>query len=163
MLIKERTYLFLIDSCTDSCTDSCVESGIFPGMLSGILSGLVSGIFSKLFISAARSVISDCLSSIRTLRQIESVENLFSSWEPPIQGRDKIDNRMEQSIAYLQRIHSAVISNSNLEIQQDIMALCQKVVDELGLPAFAVNPLVAKAFASSLAATQNPKNAQTDA
>lgn len=103
--------------------------------------------------------ISDCLSSIGTLRQIENIEYLFSSWEPPIQGSEKIDKRMEESIAYLQRIHSAVISSSNNEIQQDIMELCQKIVSELGLPQFAVNPLVAKAFASSLAATQNQKNA----
>jgi hydroxyacylglutathione hydrolase len=70
---------------------------------------------------------------------------------------------MEESIAYLQRIHSAVISSSNDEIRQDIMGLCKKVVGKLSLPPFAVNPLVAKAFASSLAVEPNIKDAQPNA
>jgi len=96
--------------------------------------------------------ISACLISIKMLQKIDNVENLFSSWESPIQGQDNIIKRMDESIAYLERIHYAVINNSSKEKQQNIMELCQKVVDELDLPPFAVNPLVAKAFASSLAA-----------
>ena len=102
--------------------------------------------------------ISVCLRSIKMLQQINSVENLFSSWEPPIQGQDKIIKRMDESMAYLERIHTAVISNSSINKQQNILELCQKVVSELGLPPFAAMPLVAKAFASSLAAEQNQKN-----
>jgi glyoxylase-like metal-dependent hydrolase (beta-lactamase superfamily II) len=107
--------------------------------------------------------ISDCIASITTLQKIENIENLFSSWEPPIQGQEKIRKRMDESIAYLKRIHTAVINNSRNEKQQNIMELCKKVVSELGLPPFAVNPLVAKAFASSLAAEQNQKDAQQNA
>jgi len=66
-------------------------------------------------------------------------------------------------MAYLKRIHKAVIKNSSNEKQQNIMDLCKKVVGELGLPPFAVNPLVAKAFASSLAAEQNQKTAHLNA
>lgn len=99
--------------------------------------------------------ISDCLSSIKALQQIKNVENLFSSWEPPVQGQEKITKKMDESIVYLNRIHTAVINNSRGERQQDLMELCKKVVSELDLPPFAVNPLVAKAFASSLAAEQN--------
>ena len=69
---------------------------------------------------------------------------------------------MDDSIAYLKRIHAAVISHSTDAKNMDAMALCQKVVRELGLPPFAVNPLVAKAFASSLAAEQNQKIAKHD-
>jgi len=98
--------------------------------------------------------ISDCLSSIKALQQIKNVENLFSSWEPPVQGQEKITKRMDESIVYLNRIHTAVINNSRGGRQQDLMELCKKVVSELDLPPFAVNPLVAKAFASSLAAEQ---------
>ena len=104
--------------------------------------------------------ISSCITSITTLQKIENIENLFSSWEPPIQGKEKISERMDKSIAYLKRIHTAVINNSSNEKQQNIMELCKKVVSELGLPPFAANPLVAKAFASSLAADQNQKAAQ---
>lgn len=101
--------------------------------------------------------ISDCLSSIKTLRQIKNVENLFSSWEPPIHGTESIDKRMEESIAFLQRIHEMVSKIRETAKNMDIMELCQKVVSELGLPPFAANPLVAKAFASSLTAEQNQK------
>jgi len=96
--------------------------------------------------------ISACLRSIKMLQKIDNVENLFSSWEPPIQGRGGISKRMDESIAYLERIHTAVINNRSEEKQQNIMELCQRVVNELGLPPFAVNPIVAKAFASSLGA-----------
>ncbi|MEJ2033813.1 MAG: MBL fold metallo-hydrolase [Deltaproteobacteria bacterium] len=106
--------------------------------------------------------ISDCMASIMTLQKLENVENLFSSWEPPIQGREQIAERMKESIVYLDRIHAAVISHSTGE-EQNIMELCQKVTNELGLPPFAVNPLVAKAFASSLAAGGNHGMAQSDA
>lgn len=104
-----------------------------------------------------------CLSSIRSLQQVKNVENLFSSWESPIQGEEEIGKRMEKSIAYLQRIHSAVISACNDRSRQDIMELCKKVVGKLGLPPFAVNPLVARSFASSLAVDQDQKNAQSGA
>jgi hydroxyacylglutathione hydrolase len=99
--------------------------------------------------------ISACLSSIKSLQLIKNVENLFSSWESPIQGQEKIGKRMAESIAYLERIHNTVISSSIDGGQQDIMELCKKVVSDLGLPPFAVNPLVARAFASSLAVEQN--------
>ncbi|MEJ2688989.1 MAG: MBL fold metallo-hydrolase [Deltaproteobacteria bacterium] len=91
-----------------------------------------------------------CLSSIKALQQIKEVEHLFSSWEPPIQGREKIDKRMKESEDYLLRIHNAAVNISSKEKLQDIMELCRKVVSELGLPPFAVNPLVARAIASSL-------------
>ena len=105
--------------------------------------------------------ISACLKSIKMLQKVANIENLFSSWEHPIQGQGKIIKRMDESIAYLERIHTAVISNSRINKQQNIMDLCQKVVNELGLPPFAAMPLVAKAFASSLAAEQNQKNGTT--
>jgi len=107
--------------------------------------------------------ISSCLNSITTLQNIENVETLLSSWEPPIQGRKKISKRMEESIAYLKRIHKAVTNCNSNEKQQNIMDLCKKVVGELGLPPFAVNPLVAKALTSSLAAEQNQKTAHLNA
>ena len=96
--------------------------------------------------------ISACFRSIKMLQEIDNVENLFSSWETPIQGQDNISKRMAESIAYLERIHSAVVNNSSINKQLSIMELCQNVVSELGLPPFAAMPLVAKAFSSSLTA-----------
>lgn len=93
--------------------------------------------------------------SIGSLRKVKKVDYLFSSWESPIQGRKEIGERMEKSIAYLRRIHDAVIEAGSYEDRQDIMELCKNVVKKLGLPPSAVNPLVAGAFASSLEAEQN--------
>jgi len=102
--------------------------------------------------------IANNIRSIEKLKQLPLVEYLFSSWEPPIKGRDNILQRMEASLAYLRHIHEAVIESSTPENREDPMALCKQVVCELDLPAFAVNPLVAKAFASSLTAEQQPGN-----
>ena len=107
--------------------------------------------------------ISACLSSVNLLQKINTVENLFSSWEAPIIGHNKIAQRMEESIAYLQLIHRTVLTSHDVLKQDDIMDLCKKVVSELCLPPFAVNPLVAKAFASSIKVEQIQKNAQTGA
>jgi glyoxylase-like metal-dependent hydrolase (beta-lactamase superfamily II) len=55
--------------------------------------------------------ISSCISSITALQKIANVEHLLSSWEPPIQGCEAIKSRMAESMAYLQRIHTAVTNN----------------------------------------------------
>jgi hydroxyacylglutathione hydrolase len=96
--------------------------------------------------------ISTCLLSIKMLQEMDNVENLFSSWESPVQGQEKIIKRIKESVTYLERIHSVVIKKSTPNKQPNIMELCRKVVNELGLPPFAAMPLVAKAFASSLVA-----------
>lgn len=101
--------------------------------------------------------ISDCLASITAMQEIENLDHLFSSWEAPIQGREEIRRRMADSIDYLKRIHAAVMSRRATENNMDIMTLCREVVRELGLPPFAATPLVAKAFASSLAAQEDQK------
>lgn len=105
--------------------------------------------------------ISACFKSIGYLRQVKNVEYLFSSWESPIKGRKEIAERMEKSVAYLRRIHNAVIDTRNYGARQDIMELCQNVVKELGLHSSAVNPLVARAFASSLEVEQNQKDGRS--
>jgi len=94
-----------------------------------------------------------CMESIKRLNSLEGVKTLLSSWEPPVQGQEKIKKRMEEGAFYLQRIHRAVLEAKNLS--QDIMEICKQVVGTLRLPPIAVNPLVAKAFASSLAADKN--------
>jgi glyoxylase-like metal-dependent hydrolase (beta-lactamase superfamily II) len=94
-----------------------------------------------------------CIDSIKRLYSLEGMETLLSSWEPPVQGQEKIKKRMEEGVFYLQRIHRGVLEAKNLS--QDMMKMCKQVAGTLGLPPIAVNPLVAKAFASSLAADKN--------
>ena len=99
--------------------------------------------------------ISNCVESIKRLKSIDGVEILLSSFELPIQGRENINKSIWKSVSYLQRIHYAVLEAS--KAQEDIMELCKLVISNLGLPPFAANPLVVKAFASSLAAKDNKK------
>jgi len=90
-----------------------------------------------------------CVASMKRLRQVSDVEVLLSSWEAPIEGREAIMSRIQEGIRYLERIHQTVLELSQSETA-DPMELCQSVVEALGLPMIAVNPIVAKAFASSL-------------
>lgn len=128
----------------DERTLFTADALIFPGDLP---------IYEDIFLS---------LTSIKKLQQVDNFENLLSSWENPIQGREKIVKRMNESIAYLERIHTAVMNNNPVGQEQNIMALCQKVISELGLPPFAAMPLVAKALASSLVSQNNQKITQSE-
>lgn len=93
-----------------------------------------------------------CAASIKKLQRIDHIHHLLSSWEDPIHGPKKIIKRMDESLAYLKRIHTAVMNNQSVDNPQNMMDLCRKAVSELGLPPFAAMPLVARAFASSLTA-----------
>ncbi len=74
---------------------------------------------------------------------------LLSSWEDPLKGTAVIQQRMSQSLEHLLRIHATVCE---ISAGQDVNALqlCKQVVQKLGLPPGAVNPLVARGFVSSL-------------
>jgi hypothetical protein len=96
--------------------------------------------------------IGDCMASMEKLARRGEVETLLSSWEAPIRGREAVAERMDAGLAYLRRIHETVLKAGGAG-QQDLMELCRHVVRELGLPPGAANPLVARAFASSLKAS----------
>lgn len=95
-----------------------------------------------------------CAASIKKLKEQEGIEILLSSWEAPIRGKDQINQRIESGLNYLQKIHSAVLS-AHEEKNLTGMELCKQVVAFLGLPPFVANPLLVKAFTSSLAAGKN--------
>lgn len=100
--------------------------------------------------------IASCARSIQKMRKLKNIEVLLSSWEAPIRGKDQVGQRMESGIRYLHIIHNAVLSVYE-ESKQTGMALCKKVVGSLGLPPFAANPLLVKAFASSVAAGRDAR------
>lgn len=97
----------------------------------------------------------DIAVSLRSIDRISGlardVDTLLSSWEAPIYGRERINQRIEAGRAYLQKIHGAVLQSHD-QHRETGMALCRRVAADLGLPPFAVNPLVAAAFMSSLEA-----------
>lgn len=94
------------------------------------------------------------VNSIKRLKKAKNIEILLSSWEAPIHGYERIDKRIEDGFLYLCRIHDTVLKAKN-QGKDDMMELCRHVVSEMGLPPFAANPLVARSFASNLAAIDN--------
>lgn len=94
------------------------------------------------------------VNSIRKLKKVKTIDVLLSSWEAPIHGYERIEKRIEDGFLYLCRIHDTVLKAKN-QGKDDMMELCQHVVSEMGLPPFAANPLVARTFASNLAAIDN--------
>jgi glyoxylase-like metal-dependent hydrolase (beta-lactamase superfamily II) len=87
------------------------------------------------------------VASIKKLQRLPNIDVLFSSWEDPIKGRTRIEDRMLESLRLLCTVHETVCAN--IEEDQDDLQLCERVVKQLSLPPFAVNPVMAKAFASS--------------
>jgi len=94
------------------------------------------------------------VSSIDSLKRLRDIEILLSSWESPIRGRDQIDRRVESGLVYLRKIHDTVLKTYE-EKKHTGMSLCKEVVANLGLPPFVANPLLAKAFMSSVEARNN--------
>jgi hydroxyacylglutathione hydrolase len=90
----------------------------------------------------------DTISSIKKLKKIKEVKVVLSSWDEPVFDSG-IQKKMDQSIDYLIAIQKAVKDIKNAE-NYFPMDLCKIVVEKMGLPAAAVNPLVAKSFQSNL-------------
>lgn len=88
--------------------------------------------------------------SIKRLKKVKNIELLLSSWEAPIQGCEQIQQRIDDGLLYLRRIHEAVLKAKS-EGGEDLMELCRYVVKDLGLPLLVANPLVARSFAANLA------------
>ena len=94
------------------------------------------------------------VASINKMRELRNIEILLSSWEAPIRGKDQIKQRIESGMSYLQKIHNIVLSTHEKN-QQTGMELCKQVIGSLGLPPFVANPLLVKAFTSSLLVGKN--------
>lgn len=85
--------------------------------------------------------------SIKRLKNISGVKCLLSSWSDPCLGHDPYDT-MENGLHYFQRIHTIICTLSKREAIDDPMRLCRLVIQEMGLPELAVNPLVARSLYS---------------
>jgi hydroxyacylglutathione hydrolase len=88
----------------------------------------------------------ESVASLEQLAQIAGVEHLLSAWDLPRRGPE-IAPSLDSSRAWLFRIKEAVAAETRVAQPRDPLALCQGVVKRLGLPAVAVNPLVARSFA----------------
>jgi len=89
------------------------------------------------------------ISSIDKLKQIKSVKFLLSSWDEPVTG-ELIPDKMNKSIEYLKSINEIIKSLKNAK-DYPPLELCRLVIEKMGLPAAAINPLTAKSFQSNVA------------
>jgi hydroxyacylglutathione hydrolase len=86
--------------------------------------------------------------SVNKLKAIPGIHVLLSSWDEP--RHDEIAyQRMEQALAYFQKIDEAVIRSST-DGTSDIMEITRRTVSALGLPPQVVSPLLARTFAANL-------------
>lgn len=90
------------------------------------------------------------LASIKRIRATPNVNLLLSSWAEQVSGAEK-EKAVAASLDWLQRIKKTVsgVAQQN-PAPEDPLALCRLVCEKLGLPPAAVNPLVARSFASCL-------------
>lgn len=90
-----------------------------------------------------------CVESVNKLKRIKGAEILLSSWDEPRKGGE-VYKAMDDSLEYLSKIRAAVKSVAVEKIPQDPMEFCKLVLGKLGLPEAMANPLIGKAFWSSL-------------
>lgn len=91
----------------------------------------------------------DSLASLKRLQALPA-KQLISAWEPPLSGA-AIGQRFEASHDWLMKIKASVDRVARNNRDKPPMTLCAEVVAALGLPPFAVNPLVARSLVSCLA------------
>lgn len=96
--------------------------------------------------------------AVDSLVKLEAIELkwLLSAWDEPKQATEaKILFR--ESIDWLKKINAAVHNAASILGTENHMEICRNVVAELGLPQFAVNPLVSRSLMSCLAIHTNNK------
>jgi hydroxyacylglutathione hydrolase len=91
--------------------------------------------------------------SIIKIKKVRNKEVLLSSWEAPIYENERIEQRIDDGLSYLRRIHETVI-RTKIQNKEDLMDLCRQVIKEMGLPPVMATPLVARSFAANLSAME---------
>ncbi len=89
------------------------------------------------------------VSSIKKLKSIKGVRHLCPAWDEPREG-DEVYKRLDEGLDYLQRVHDVVLKAAGNDPSPDPMELCGGVLDEIGLPPEAANPIVARSVAAHL-------------
>ena len=92
----------------------------------------------------------ESIRSVRLLMSVQAIRVLLSAWDEPRYGKAAY-GQMNRAFAYLKTIHEAVRAYAG-DDDPDPMELTRKAAAVLGLPPQAVNPLLARTFASHLQA-----------
>lgn len=88
------------------------------------------------------------VSSLVRLRGVPA-KWLLSSWDAPRHGED-VCRSIDDSLAWLERLRETARDAARGETAPDPMDLCRQAAASLGLPPFAINPLVARSFMACL-------------
>ena len=81
------------------------------------------------------------IQSIRKLRRISGLKALLSSWHDPILG-EKVYQVMEESLAYIQKVHEMVRTEKAQSAGLNSKELALRVLKGLGIPESLLNPIV---------------------
>ena len=88
---------------------------------------------------------------IKSLNKIKEIDFnvLLSSWAEPKSDNEAKDV-IDKSISYLMNLDKIVEEVSNGNVPEDKMVFCGQIIEKLGLPKIAQNPLVAASFMSHI-------------
>ncbi|MBN1919516.1 MAG: MBL fold metallo-hydrolase [Verrucomicrobia bacterium] len=97
----------------------------------------------------------DTVRSLQRLRRFVGVDLLLSSLDDAPITRDRIAERVNAATAYVGKVHRAVRASQAAAPDLDLTRRTADVIERLGLPPFAANPITALALASHLDAADD--------
>lgn len=87
----------------------------------------------------------DLIKSLSAIQRNTDFDILITSWTSPLDEKDKIIHLLKDAESYLRQLDDSVRYNYT-GIEKTPLEFCSKVIEELGLPEFYINPIVDKAF-----------------
>lgn len=128
-----------------------------PGHSKGSVSLLLLG-YNVLFsgdavpVPGEMPVYEDLLATVNSVKRLmgtPDIRHLLASWDEPRKG-NLAYQRMDEALRYLQRIHDSVLRAAGNDPEPEPMELCRRVLEDLGIPPVAANPLVVRSLVSHL-------------
>jgi hydroxyacylglutathione hydrolase len=87
------------------------------------------------------------MQSLRAIKENKNYEILLTSWTPPLSEIPEIRILLQDGEEYMKKI-DAVVKNNYTGDETAPFQFCKATVEQLGLPAYLVNPIVDRAFRS---------------
>jgi hypothetical protein len=85
---------------------------------------------------------------VKKIKAVRGIRVLLASWDEPWSG-DVAYQRMDESLAYLQKIHDAAIAAS-AQGTNEPMEIAKRTAALLGLPPQVVTPLLARTLQANI-------------
>jgi glyoxylase-like metal-dependent hydrolase (beta-lactamase superfamily II) len=91
----------------------------------------------------------ESIQSIKKLKEIEGIKVLLASWDEPQEGESAY-RIMDEGLDYLKQIQVSVNKVAEHNPGLDPLEFCKLVLNDLGLPEMAANPIIVISFQSHL-------------